>query len=451
MEKELYELSEGQQIVADSQKYIKHKEVMNIALEIQIDEDIDVETLLKATKETILRNPSNRTRIINKDEHFYQYFSNDEIEDIELIVFDSEDNYDDFIDSFAKTPFENDGIDSKLYRVSIIKKPNGRIAICGCFSHLIYDAYSSAMFFKETFNNYHLILENKTLSKISVSPFEIYEAHKKYLNSKKHELDRLFYDNFYKTEPQFTILSGKKSKCFMKNKRSGLREVMVDPTYKGETLVIPISNDFRDTVYQYSNINRVTPQILYLLACRTYLALKCNTNDVTISNTINKRSTIIEQKAGGTMADCILFRTVFDNDISFKEGISKCYSTIIEQYKHSYFDSSEVGGIFENRFGISPMEKYDSTIFTFQPAIKLDDSMKYSLKRLPNGREWVSCYINVLPCNSDNEYVVDYSYMSKLVSEDTIRDYHDFMINFIKEGIANDSAKISDIIAKVGK
>lgn len=449
--KELYELTEGQSVVVNALKYMKHKEVLNIALELQIDNEIDLQILIQAINLAALRNSNNRTRIVKNGDTFYQYYSNEAQEKIEYIEFDDEKSYNKYIDEFARIPFGKDGMSGQLYKVSIIKKPNGKIAICGSFSHLIYDVYAATMFFKEIFDIYQALIDNQPLPKEASSIFQVYETQKKYLTSKKHENDLAYYEKEYETEPQYTILSGKKSKAFPKKGRSGPIEVVLDPSYKGESLLFPIDNEFRDAVYDYANKNSITPQTVYMLACRTFLSCVCETNDVTFDATINKRSTIIEQKAGGTMADTILFRTVFENDITFKEAIDISYSRLLEYYKHSYLSKNEISNIFRRKANISEMNKYTTTIFTYQAPTKLSNNIEYSIKRLTNGREWVACYINIIPCNSKNEYVVDYSYMPKLISEQTIRDYHSFMINFIKEGIKNDGKKINDIITNIGK
>lgn len=448
---ELYELTQGQSVVVNALKYIKNKEVLNIALEFQIDSEIDLHILMQAVNLATLRNPNNRLQLIQKDDKYYQYYSNEAQDKIEYIELIDEKAYNKYIDEFAKTPFGKDGMSGKLFKISVIKKPNRKIAICGSFSHIKYDAYSSAMFFKETFDIYQAIIDNQPLPKEAYSVFQAYETQAKYLTSKRHESDIAYYEKEYETEPQYTIISGKKAKTYSDKERSGAREVLVDPSYKGESLVFPIDNQFRDAVYEYASKNNITPQIVYMLACRTYLSYVCETDDVIFNSTINKRSTVIEQKAGGTMADTILFRSVFNNNISFKEAINIIHSRLLEYYKHSYLSTMEIDNIYRKKANISNMRKCDSLVFTYQAPTKLANNIDYSIKRLQNGREWVSCYINIIPCNSKNEYVVDYSYMPKLVSEQVIRDYHNFMINFITEGINNDDKKISDIITNIGK
>lgn len=448
---ELYELTQDQGSVVFGLRYIKHKEVANIALEFQIDSEIDLHILMQAINLTALRNPNNRTRIVKNGDAYYQHYSNEAQEKIEYIEFDNEKDYEKYIGKFARESFGKDGMSGQLYKASVIKKPNGKIAMCGSFSHLIYDTYSSVMFFKETIDIYQALIDNEPLPKEAYSTFAAYEAQKKYLTSKKHEKDIAYYEKEFETEPQYTILSGRKSKAFPKKGRAGAREAVIDPSYEANYLVLPIKNEFRDAINDYASKNSITPQVLYMLACRTYLAHICETDDVIFDSTINKRSTIIEQKAGGTMANSILFRTVFDNDITFKEANDIVYSRLLEYYKHSYLSIEEVSNMLANKTKISIMEKYDCTILTYQAPIKLTNNIEYSVKRLQNGREWTSCYINIIPCNSKNEYVADYSYMPKLISEQTIRDYHNFMINFIEEGMKNDDMKISDIITRIGK
>lgn len=451
MEKELYELVQEQQSVLFGMKFTKHKELMNIALEFQIDCEVDLHYLIQAINLATLRNPNNRIRIIKKNDKFYQYFSDDAQEKIDYLEFSNNKEYENYIKKFAQTPFKNNGIDTQLYRVNIIKKPNGKYALCGCFSHLIYDAYSSAMYYKETLEIYNALIKNEPLPKEGVSPILAYKAQEKYISSKKYEIDEKYYKQTFNTEPQYTVLSGTSAKTFLSKKKTGLQEALIDRKFKADSLLIPIDNEFRDKVFNYAREKKISAQSLYTFACRTYLSCVCNTDDVMIDVTINKRSTLIEQKAGGTLATVIYLRTILDNNSSFFNGLNIVNNTTLDIYKHSYYPPQEISKLQIERYKLKKSEKYSSLIFTYQPPTKLSDEINYSLKRLPNGREWTTCYIDIMPCNSDNEYVADYSYMPKIISKKTIIDYHNFMIAFINEGIKDDTQSISDIIKKVGK
>lgn len=97
------------------------------------------------------------------------------------------------------------------------------------------------------------------------------------------------------------------------------------------------------------------------------------------------------------------------------------------------------------------IDEYGATLFTYQAPIVLDGEIKYSFRHIGNGREWSGCYVMIMPCNSDNDYVADYSWIKKVIDESDVRSFHEFMVKFINEGIDNDSQSLNDIIKKAGK
>jgi len=181
------------------------------------------------------------------------------------------------------------------------------------------------------------------------------------------------------------------------------------------------------------------------------LGLVSETNDVTIDATINRRTTSAQRYAGGNLSDAILLRTILNNDVSFKDGMNYINNTVLEYYKHSNYGAEKVETEFISRFNTPRISHYASTLFTYQSAFSLDDENKCTIKRLPTGKEWNPLYMSIIPKNTDGDYIADYSYMPKLISENDIKDYHNFMINFIFEGIKDENASIQDIIKRAGK
>jgi len=237
MEKKLYDLTQGQQLILLGLKYTKYKEIANIAVELEVDNDIDLHLLMQAAYLAIHRNPNNCIRITEKDKKKYQYFSNEAQDKIDYFEFDSEKDYEAYIQKFASTQFPNKGLDTQLYNLDIIKKPNNKIAICGCFNHMIYDTYSAVSLFREILLLYKAVKNNEPLPKESISPMAAYEEEKKYLQSNRFLKDKEFFDSEFSSEPHYTILSGTKSKAYKKKANYGLRPMFVDMKSRANTYV----------------------------------------------------------------------------------------------------------------------------------------------------------------------------------------------------------------------
>jgi len=451
MKKQLYELTQGQNLIVYAMRFIKYSEISNIGIEFQIDDEIDQHILVQAAALAVYRNPNNKVRFTVKDKITYQYFSDEGQDKIDYKEFENEEEYENYINALVRTPFPNKQLETQLYRLSIIKKPNGKFAICGCFNHFIYDTYSGIMTFKEILEIYKALKNGESIPKETLSPLEAYEDQKTYLASKKYLSDKEFYEKEFETEPRYTILSGAKSRTYLKKKKYGLVAALAGTKYAANTKVIPIERELVTAIDEYSAKNRITPQVVYILALRTYLGYVCNSDDVEITCTVNRRTTAVYRKAGGSMADGIQFRTIMKNDMSFKEGADYIFKTLLEYYKHSNFPATAVSAMKVEKFKNPQYGEYESVVFTYQNTMKLDDNFNYSVKRIPNGREWVPLYFAVIPSNSNGDYVADYSYMPKLIKGEVIQDFHQFMIQFISEGIKEDNISINELLKKVGK
>ena len=451
MERKLYDLTVGQNVIAWSIGKIRNKEVMNICVEFQFDSEMDKHLLMQAVNMAALRNPNNQVRFTVKDKKVYQYFSEEAQEKIEYLEFENEDEYNKGIKKLCETPFPNNAIETQLYRLVVFKKPNGKLAILGVFAHLIYDTYSSVMMFKEIIDIYKALLKGNPLPPEAFSPMPAYEEEKKYFGSSRYQRDIKFYEEMYSTEPQYTCIAGKNAKTVKKNRKCGIVAALVNPSMSADSLVFPLDREFVNNINQYSLDHKVTSQNLYILALRTYLSVVCETDDVLFECAVNRRTTLNKRKAGGTFADSATLRTIFTNDISFNEALNITNDTISEVYKHVNLGIQTSSGILKAKYNTAPIEAYGGALFTYQAPLKLDDEIEYTIRRVPNGREWTILYISILPCNSSNDYVADYSWIKKAVSETNVRDFHEFMIKFIEEGIKDDSQSLKDIIRKAGK
>ena len=451
MERKLYDLTVGQNLLTFGLKFMPHAKIMNINMEFQFDSEVDQHILMEAINLAALRNPNNRIRLTVKDKVTYQYFSNDSQDKIDYMEFSTEEDYERYVKKACETKFPNKSMDVQLYRLSVLKKPNGKLAILGVFSHFIYDAYSGVMLFKEIVDLYKALMNNMPLPAETISPIAAYEEEKAYLNSERFESDKKYFEEAFKTEPRYTVLSGKKCKAFRKNKRTGLASYVASPSCRADAIVIPFEREFTDKVNKYALNNRISTQNVYMLALRTYLSIVCESDDVMFDCSANRRTTLVRRRAGGTLGDSVKFRTVYKNDISFKEALHIVSKVILEGYKHVDFGVQNVESIISKNFNASPLNNYNSVIFTYQAPSKLDSEIEYTIRHLSNGREWTGCYIMIMPCNSNNDYVADYSYLKSMCSEKDVRDFHEFMVRFIEEGLNDDSVSIDEIIKKVGK
>lgn len=448
MEKTLYPLTMSQNLMFYEMDLMPYKQIVNICVEFEFKCDIDKSLMMQAINLSLMRNPNNYVRIVKQGKQLMQYFTEDSLDKIEYLEFETEEAYQKSLKKFNCTPFENKHIESQLFRVRLFKKPNGTLTLGGCFSHVIYDAYSIMMAFKDICDCYKALLHNLPIPEAKISPIKAYEDDYKYYGSERQKADDDYIRNvLFATEPQFTTINGKDYKSNIKGKRYGKFEMGLKMS--AGMLNIPISKEFNDKIVEFATSHKVTAEAVYMLAARTFLANVCEVDDVLIDSVIGRRTTLAQKKAGGSMADGTFVRTVFGTNLSFIDSLNETYKSILENYKHANYGAQAACGIYHSKFNCPQKECYHTFLLTYQMETFVDDEIKYKFTRLDNGKEISNVYLSVMPCDSENNYVANYAYQADFVKEEKIREFHNFIMAFIEEGMKDENASCDELIKRV--
>lgn len=447
MNKTLYPLTQTQEVIMYSLKFVPQTHG-NLISEFEFTCDIDKNLMMQAVTLSLMRNPSNYTRLTKVGKEIKQYFTDEQLNKVEYKEYTDNDVYENELAKFAQKAFPNRHLETQLVKVRVAKKPNGNIAIIGCFSHMIYDGYSITMAFKDICDVYKALLHDNPIPKISYPLTEAFEIDYAYLNSEKCKNDEEYFTNVtFNTEPQFTCLNGKEDKCFTEGQRKG--KLAVSLSMKGSLIELPLDKELVDNINSYSSNNRISAQTVYVLATRSYLSKVCgDIDDVSIGNIIDRRPTLIQKKAGGTMGDAVFLRTAFGNDISFKEALEKVNEIELETFKHSSYGMVSMTNITKKKFNCSSTDIYTGLMFSYMPGLYDEDELKYKIRRVSNGTEVTNICMYVTPCDSDFNYSCTYLYQTKFISKETINKFHNFLTKFIKIGLENDSLTMKEIIER---
>ncbi|MCQ2478314.1 MAG: condensation domain-containing protein, partial [Clostridia bacterium] len=333
-----YPLTQSQYLILFQMKFCVKKEISNICTEIEFLEDVDQKLLMQSLYLGMLRAPAMSVRLhTTEDKKIVQYFSDAAHEKIDYIDMSgkSDEEYEALLNKWNTAAFPNKCMETQLYNLKLLKKPNGNLAVYGCYSHLVSDAYAIMATFKDILNIYNALRDGKALPSAPVSPLPAYQADYKYFNSEKMEADRKYYDEVvFDTEPQFTTIAGKDAKIFAKDHKQGHKygTFAYNPLMPGAALNLPIDKDLNDKITEFALNNKVSPAALYALATRTYLSAVCETNDVTFMNPVARRATVAQKRAGGTLTMPVALRTRFSNDLTFIEGCKEVYKAQCEAY-----------------------------------------------------------------------------------------------------------------------
>ncbi len=447
-----YPLTQSQLMMFFQMKFCLKKNCTNICTEIVIqDDEIDQHLLMQALYLALMRAPASSVRLHTQpDKTVVQYFSDAAPEKIEYLDFTgkSKEQYDKALTTWNQTPFPNKLMDTQLYNVKLLRNPEGKLVVYGCYNHTIYDAYSVMMTFRDVSEIYYALRDHTALPAELPSPVPAYEVDYKYRESDKCKEDYQYFDEVVcATEPQFTTTNGRNSKEFkQKDPKARYGTYAYNPFFPGDGITLDVPTELNNAITAYALAAKMSPQSAYLLALRSYLAKVCEVDDVLLMNSVARRATLAQKRAGGTMVNSVPIRTVFGADKTFEEGCRILYTTQCDVYRHANHGCGDTLNLIDKKFNCPKGKTYQSIGTSYQPYFSGSGTIPATFRRMPNGCETQLIYMTISPRDTFGNMGIDYSYMKNVVSESNIRTVHAFMMRFLEIGIANPQKPIAEIV-----
>ncbi len=445
-----YPLTQSQLMMFYQMKYCIRKNCVNICTEIEFQDEIDTNLMLQSLYVGMLRATAACVRLhTNPDKTVVQYFSDAAPEKIEYIDYSgiTEEEYEKILRKWNSTPFPNKLMDTQLYIVKLLKKPNGKHAIYGNYCHVIYDAYSIMATFKDITSVYQALRDGAPMPAPLPSPLPAYEADYKYRESEKAEIDRKYFDEVYgDTEPQFSTINGRNSKEFIEGKKYG--KYHYTPFMKGAGMALTVPDEVNNAATEYALANKVSPQSVYLLAVRSYLAGMCDLTDIAVMNSVARRATLAQKRAGGTMVNSVPLRFRFGNELSFAQGAKEIYNVQCDSYRHANYCCGDILDMINAKYKAPQSTLYAHIGTTYQPYFMIDESINVKFRSMNNGTETQALYMSIMPCDSKGTMSINYSYQVAVVTPEKIRTFHQFIIDFIDAGTKNPEKPLSELMSE---
>lgn len=444
----LYPLTTSQELMFINKKYSFIKSIIDICTMLHFEVEIDANLLLQAISLALHRNRSASIRMHKVGKTVKQYFSEKPPEPV--IVMDYSDRTNEVletdINTWSRTPFPNDSLDVQLYSVRLIKKPNGLYGVYLCVSHLAFDAYSLIMMASEILTLYIKLRDSLPIPRSKSDPLPSFEKEWAYLQSEEHEKDKAFWrDTACATEPLFTSVNGCNSRDHIKGKRYGKVVHLLKVRSRHENYTIPA--ELVSRVNALAKTLSVSPQCLYFLAARSFLSVRNNdAEDITIFNTIAKRATIVEKKAGGTRVQSIPFRMAFSNSLTVLQACVELHALQRQYYAHANIPTAEILEIYHEKFNVPVMHGYQNVYMTYQPYFITDQkSLPVHLSVYSNGASNMPLYLTIMALNNSGELNCNYDFPYGVTNDDVPRLMHEHMLKVLDAATNNPELTLSEL------
>jgi hypothetical protein len=429
--------------------------VNNIATSVLAEPPLDLDSLRRAAEEGIERNDSFGVRIARRGKQVMQYFGERRPLVLETRDFTGQTDADmeAFFQKVARKPLPL--YESPLAKIFVVRAPNGATGLFTCVSHLAMDTWAIQLYYRDVFQIYFARAESVPLPE-PILPFEeLVKVEIEYEASQRREQDREFWrqevGSYGGRPPAYTNVNGTRY-------RDVLRKITRSPDHPfGWSLflrttarheVVGIERGDLDAMAAFCQERRVSLQVLFLVALRTYLArVSGKVDDVTMSLTLARRGTLVEKKSGGDRATGLIFRTIVPHDATFLDTLTQVAHKQNAVLRHADLNYLEVRQIVWEAYGIKPYEEFGPATYTFQ-AIPLDIGRGVSLRTdwYCSGTSQMQVYVMVMGGGTDGSLRIIYEYRNKHIRIADLRRCHGFMLDVIRAGIRNPDITMAELL-----
>ena len=457
---EVYPLTSAQKLHYYSMKYCPKKQVLNIGSALTIQVELEWETLKQCIQEAIQRCEAMRVQFAeDKDGQVYQYVAKNAVAEVEHFDFShwKEADAHNKMTEWTSTPFEL--YDTPMYKIVMIKMPDNFHGIYVKVNHLIMDAQSLIVFFKDIIELYaSRVYEEVPTPKEMASYIKqlekdlLYEA-----GNAASQKDREFFESLISSsEPIFTDIYGP-AKLEAERKKTGnpnqRAAVNTSDNVDANLANFELETEPSERLMKFCEEHHVSMTCLLLMGLRTYLQKENKSDDVSVSTTIARRATLLEKRCGGTRIHSFPFRTIVSRDDTFLEGILKIRDMQNQYFRHANYSPSEYYAFRRQYYNLGNGQTYEPLALTYQPLTmkydgpgldKLGD-IKYNVRRYSNSACAHTLYLTVSHRPSGG---LDFCFehQSGVVTYEKLQEVYFYLCRIMFYGIEDCTRTVGEII-----
>lgn len=438
------------------------EQVLNIGSSLTIQIDLDWDVMRESIKEAIARCESIRIRLAfdKKENKVYQYVVKESEQPIEFFDFTgwTQEAATAKMTEWTHQPFTR--YDAPLYRIVMIKMPDGYQGSYICVDHLTMDAQGLIMFFRDVIEIYsHKKYNALDYPKEMTSYLKQLQKDLEYeAGSRSSQRDREFFHKLISSsEPVYTDVNGsarleaERAATGNPNQRAA---TVITESMEANLCNFHLEAEPTARMMKFCEEHHISMTCLLLMGLRTYLQKMNNQDDVSITSTIARRATLTEKRCGGTRIHCFPFRTIVPREDTFMEGICKIRDGQNMLFRHANFSSSEYFYYRSQCYQLQRGQTYEGMALTYQPlAMKYNgpgldklEGIKYKSSRYGNGVAGQPLYLTVSHDPSDDGLDFCFEYRPEVVTEEKLRDVYYFLCRIIFRGIEDCNRTVGEII-----
>ena len=403
---ELYPLSKPQQSVWNMEQY-HGGAIANITGAVFFRESTELCELQEALNKTVEQNDSLRIRIRNRDGRPMQYISAYSRTEFEVRLFKEKSEFDTWLDSLAKTPFD---ICGDLYKVFLIQVA-GRVGFVLHLHHLTADAWTLGLLTDTVVRN----LKGETPDSIN-SYIDYLTTEQIYENSERLEKDKAYFLSCFERCSEPVFLSDKQAK-----------------SAKSDRISHAINKVDSTKIATFCAEHNLSPYTFFLCALTTYFFRIKGEKDIYIGTVVLNRSGRKEKATSGMFVNTIPVLMNIDVTKSILQNIMDNAESISAVFRHQKYQYGDLLKDIRERYGFNG-KLYD-VFLSYQNTV-LPDGLETAQWAF-NGSQGEGLNIHINDRYQEGAFNFDYTYQTDLFTMRDIERMHRHLMNLIFDIVEN--------------
>lgn len=430
MNTELYDLTNPQKSIWQTEQFYKGSSINNVCGTVLIDTVVNFDNLCNAINLFVKENDSFRIHLcIDKDGNIKQYFS-DYIEKIfKIITISNDDELIILENKMATTPFNV--IEHDLFDITPFKFENGKGGFVVNASHLIADACTASLVASKIINIYSSLMNNEISTEPSTSYLNYINSEKEYLDGSKFEKDKEYWDSQFSTIPEFGVIPSLKSSS-------------VDSSTACRQL-FKIDNSLVESINSFCKDNKLSLFNFFMGVYAIYIGRVSNLNEFVLGTPILNRTTFTEKTTPGMFISTVPFRFSITGSQPFVQFAQKLGLDSLSMFRHQKYPYQN---ILEHIRKTNPSQPnlYDVLIsYQNSKTNRNISDIPYSVRWTFNHNVADSMQIHLFDMNDEGELNVAYDYKLSKYTKNDIINIHSRILYVVHQILSTSNIKINDI------
>src|SRR5262245_4272430 len=319
-------LSFAQQRLWFLDQFTPNSAAYNIPLVIDLDGPLDVQALRSAIREIVSRHDTLRTTFPSHRGVPYQLVQPADAFSLsftDLSGFDVESRdreVDEVITAESRQPF--DLAHGPIFRMRLIRLTPERHVLVGAVHHIVFDAWSTGIFFREVTTLYrtYCVGEPSPLTDLPIRYIDFAAWQRERLQGERLQRELEYWKEHLKTAPHLALLTDFRRPATQ--------------SFEGGRAHLPMSEQLVGAVEAFSRQEGVTLFITLLTAFATLLHRFCDQDDMVIGVPIANRNRLELERLIGFFLNTLPLRLDVSGEPTFRELLQRVKRVAFSAYAH---------------------------------------------------------------------------------------------------------------------